>query len=227
MTQFLIRSSDPIQLEKATRIAEAFARQYVRDGIFGIVFIGAIVRGYFDRRADIDLAFYTAEGASIPSPAQYQKVEGKVHSRWGDYAVKDKPLFLRLLACVLLALVLAACDGSSPQPAAVEFHRTGGIAGFDDRLIVDANGQATLTRRTGKTTFALDGDTFKRLQTALNDSGFTALPENSMPSRPVPDGFLYEITYKGRLVRTGDPAVPGSLQPAVAILNSIISSSAK
>jgi predicted nucleotidyltransferase len=55
-TKFLIQSSDPSLLEKATRIAREFAQKHISDDVVGIVFLGAIVRGYFDHSADIDIA---------------------------------------------------------------------------------------------------------------------------------------------------------------------------
>jgi hypothetical protein len=75
-TQFLIQSSDRSQLEKATRIATTFAQQYIREGVVGIVFLGAIVRGYFDRHADIDIALFKKQNADIPPIPMYQHVEG-------------------------------------------------------------------------------------------------------------------------------------------------------
>ncbi len=75
-TQFLIQSSDRSQLEKATRIATTVAQQYIREGVVGIVFLGAIVRGYFDRHADIDIALFKKQNADIPPIPMYQHVEG-------------------------------------------------------------------------------------------------------------------------------------------------------
>jgi hypothetical protein len=53
-TQFKLPSSDPALLEKATRIANEYARQFKVDGIAGMVFLGAIARGYYDKPADGD-----------------------------------------------------------------------------------------------------------------------------------------------------------------------------
>jgi hypothetical protein len=72
----LIQSSDPLLLEKATRVAKEFAQQYVRDEIVGIVFLGAIVRSYFDQSADIDIALFKKQAADISLANKYLKVEG-------------------------------------------------------------------------------------------------------------------------------------------------------
>lgn len=84
--QFLIQSSDPSLLEKATQVAKEFAQQYVTDEIVGIVFLGAIVRGYFDRLADIDIALFKERASGISLATQYLKVEGfEIHCHLADY----------------------------------------------------------------------------------------------------------------------------------------------
>ena len=64
-TKFIIQSSDPNLLEKATRVAKEFAQQHINNDIVGIVFLGAVARGYFDRSADIDIAIFQKQGAVI------------------------------------------------------------------------------------------------------------------------------------------------------------------
>lgn len=86
-TRFLIPSSDPDLLEKATQVAETFAQTYIKPGIIGIAFLGAIARGYYDSNADIDIAFFKAPGADIPPPANYIHEQGlEIHSFLADYA---------------------------------------------------------------------------------------------------------------------------------------------
>jgi hypothetical protein len=74
--QFAIRSSDQALLDKATQIATAFAQQYIREGVVGVVFLGGIARGYFDQHADIDIAIFKRSGAEIPPTPMYQHVDG-------------------------------------------------------------------------------------------------------------------------------------------------------
>jgi len=84
--QFLIQSSDPIQLAQARRVARKFVQQYARDEMVGIVFLGAIARGYYDASADIDIAFFKKHTADISMPVTFQKVEGfEIHSHVEDY----------------------------------------------------------------------------------------------------------------------------------------------
>ncbi len=84
--EFHIQSSDTALLAKATRVAEAFAQQHVSDEIVGIVFLGAIARGYFDHAADIDIAIFKKQTAELSLPSQFLKVEGlEVHCHLADY----------------------------------------------------------------------------------------------------------------------------------------------
>jgi hypothetical protein len=85
-TQFQIQSSDPALLEKAIRIANAFAQPYRSEGVVGIVFLGAIVRGYFDRSADIDIAIFKKQASGITLANKFIKVDGlEVHVWLSNY----------------------------------------------------------------------------------------------------------------------------------------------
>lgn len=82
---FSIRSSDPALLEKAIRVADDFAAPFHRAEVAGIVYLGAIVRGYYDPEADIDIAIFTRSGAQLGLPGQFLRVEGlEVHVHTAD-----------------------------------------------------------------------------------------------------------------------------------------------
>lgn len=84
---FTILSSDPALLERATSLAKRFANRYTREGIIGIVFLGAVVRGYFDSFADIDVIIYKSPGADIAMADQYIHEDGFEIQCWlADYA---------------------------------------------------------------------------------------------------------------------------------------------
>jgi hypothetical protein len=79
-SKFLIQSMDVGLLEKATRVANEFAQKYEQDEIVGIVFLGAIARGY------IDIALFKEKGSEISLVSQFLKVEGlEVHCHLSDY----------------------------------------------------------------------------------------------------------------------------------------------
>jgi len=75
-TKFQIQSSDPALLEKANRIARELVQEYLCEDIVGIVFLGAIVRGYFDKHADIDIAIFKKAGSEVPITCKFYQVEG-------------------------------------------------------------------------------------------------------------------------------------------------------
>lgn len=84
-TKFTIQSSDPALLEKAKQVARAFVQPYLREDVVGIVFLGAIPRGYFDHAADIDIALFKARGSDI-APRQFHQVDGFEVQCWlSDY----------------------------------------------------------------------------------------------------------------------------------------------
>jgi len=85
-TKFLVQSSSPDLLEKAKSIAIEFAQTTICDDIVGIVFLGAITRGYFDRFADIDIAIFKKQGSQIPLPRKFFKIDDIEVQLWlSDY----------------------------------------------------------------------------------------------------------------------------------------------
>jgi predicted nucleotidyltransferase len=48
----------PEKLAEATAVAEEFASKFIRKGVVGIVFLGGIARGYFDKFSDIDIIVF-------------------------------------------------------------------------------------------------------------------------------------------------------------------------
>ena len=90
-TQFVIQSSEQVLLEKATQVAKEFAQQYISVNIVGIVFLGAIARGYFDRSADIDIALFKKQGSEISLPSKFLKIDNFEVQCWlSDYESEQK-----------------------------------------------------------------------------------------------------------------------------------------
>jgi hypothetical protein len=85
-TKFIIQSSDPALLEQATRVAKDFAQQYKSDDVVGIVFLGGVARGYFDRSADIDIAIFKKQGTEIPLHNKFLRIDDFEVQIWlSDY----------------------------------------------------------------------------------------------------------------------------------------------
>lgn len=92
-TNFPIQSSDSALLEKAVAIATDFARGYATPEMVGIVFLGAIARGYYDPSSDIDIALFKKRSASVPLEGQYLHIDDfEVHYHLSDYEAElDAP----------------------------------------------------------------------------------------------------------------------------------------
>jgi hypothetical protein len=86
---FQIQSSDPKLLAKARQLAESFSQPYIQAGVSGVVFLGAIARGYFDSFADIDVIFYKSSDQAIEKPPSYVHIDGfEIHSDLQDEQVE-------------------------------------------------------------------------------------------------------------------------------------------
>ena len=123
-----------------------------------------------------------------------------------------------------VAGVMAGCSAPDSGSLLVEYHRQGGIAGFDDRLVIQSDRQATLEQRSGKRSLDLDPEVVGRLLEQLEQIDFAALEPEYLPQGTGADLIEYEVTYKGHTVRTMDTAVPETLQPLLALLDEIIQS---
>jgi hypothetical protein len=133
-----------------------------------------------------------------------------------------------LLTIVVAALTgwLIGCAKASSSETLIEYRRSGGFTGLDDRLVIKENGEVTLTRKLERSEFTLDSDTINRLQALFEEAEFSQLRNEYLPSRQGSDLFEYVVTYKGHTVRMMDGAVPPSLQPILEALNQIVESQA-
>ena len=110
-----------------------------------------------------------------------------------------------LISVALTATLLAGC-GSSPPPtalqSAIEWSRTGGIAGIAEELRVQPDGAARASTRTAETTFSLTEGELKRLNAAVS----AADPEHQeSPTAKTQgaDGMDFRIAYNGHEVVWG------------------------
>jgi len=152
-------------------------------------------------------------------------------TRWSSTAVRLSVSAGLVVAAWLLATCGAPATSSSGQSAAgdvlIQYRRTGGIAGLDDRLTIQADGQAILTRKGGeRQTITLDKTTLSSLQATLGEADFLELESQYQPARDIPDAFHYEVSYQvdnGRhTVAATDSSVPEQLAPVLDKLNRII-----
>ena len=142
----------------------------------------------------------------------------------------DSLLRVGVLATPLIALtvLLSGCMGSPYAPpdgsgnVFVQYQRTGGIAGFDDTLVLFENGTAIVDRRSGSATFTLSTEELQGLNRQFEDARFLDLAPSYPAATPGADYFTYTLTYRGHTVTTEDTGVPEALTPILRELNLLI-----
>lgn len=107
----------------------------------------------------------------------------------------------------------------------VNYHRSGGIAGVQDRLTVYYDGRCELQRKRGQREFTLEPDYLGRLKSLLEKANFPTLKEEYLT--PVGADLMdliitYQAEGKKYTVHTDDIAIPDALQPVIVELNQII-----
>ncbi len=128
------------------------------------------------------------------------------------------------IVAMLLALPGIGCtDDTALQESSllIEFQRSGGIRGTDDRLTIHSDGTATLTRDGATSTITIDRSVMDRLRRALREIEFDKLVVEDSPRRGG-DAYEYAITYRGRTVRALETALPGPLRPVGELLDGIL-----
>ncbi len=129
---------------------------------------------------------------------------------------------------VLMALVAVACGGGDGGDAVddpggpvrtgplVVLVRYGGVAGTNDRVSVDAHGQATIIsdRSPTPTVRALPPGDLASLRTALERSEIATLDRNYLDPRAA-DAYQYDLTYQGVTVTADEGVLPAKLRPVV------------
>jgi hypothetical protein len=104
----------------------------------------------------------------------------------------------------------------------VEYRRTGGLAGFDDHLIVQGDGSVFLSRRGVISEFNLETNTLAQLRRLLDEIDLVAVAQdNNRPAKGA-DLFQYVIIIDGHEIHAIDTKIPQALQPVLAILDQII-----
>lgn len=132
---------------------------------------------------------------------------------------------------IVTALILAGCIGTKtlpvPNPAEptlfVDYQRSGGIAGVNDRLVVFDNGAALVSSRTISREIQLNRSELEQIARVFEAAQFTAFEGNYTSSRAGADFMQYSISYKGKTINTEDTAIPPALEPVIVEMNRILS----
>ncbi|MGW1342294.1 hypothetical protein ACWCOV_14710 [Kribbella sp. NPDC002412] len=113
---------------------------------------------------------------------------------------------------------------STPVGAALPLvvTRTGGFAGFDDKVVIDTDGVATVSSR-GKETVRcqLDKSLLGRITTAAEQVDWASLPVVK-PTVRYPDDMILAVTANGKTARLEEPKV----KPLAAPVNTLLTEAA-
>jgi hypothetical protein len=131
---------------------------------------------------------------------------------------------------MIAAVVLSGCLGvktpsisrSAPPSILVDYQRTGGFAGLNDRVVIFDNGVAVISSRTINTEISLNQSELERIGNLFSESKFPSLEGNYTSRRGAADLLQYRISYHGKTVNTEDTAIPPSLQPVIEEMNQIL-----
>ena len=132
---------------------------------------------------------------------------------------------------IVAALLLTGCIGTKtlpvPNPAEptlfVDYQRSGGIAGVNDRLVVFDNGAALVVSRTTSREIQLNQSELEQISHIFEAAQFTALEGNYTSLRGGADFMQYSISFKGKTVNTEDTAIPPPLEPVIDEMNRVLS----
>jgi len=107
----------------------------------------------------------------------------------------------------------------------VDYYRTGGIAGLQDRLVIFDNGVAIVSGRTGNHEIELNQTDIDRIILLFDQERFLTLQGNYSARHGSADLIRYTISYQNKTVSAEDTAIPASIQPVIDELNRIITMS--
>jgi hypothetical protein len=145
---------------------------------------------------------------------------------------------LRTAMILVTALLVASgCGGgddgaddssSATLSAELRYVRDGGFAGDHDELVIAPDGRATVTRLRGRdASFELSQQELAKVAEAVEGAKLDELDPKSTSRKPVPDAFVYTVSYDGRKVETDDAAMPDSLAPLRQQLDLLVTKHAK
>jgi hypothetical protein len=136
---------------------------------------------------------------------------------------------------IILAVILAGCLGEKTRPLPdpetpalfVDYARTGGFAGVNDRLVIFDNGATLVSSRTTSREILLNQSEMAQISEVFNASQFSRLEGNYTSRRGGADLLQYRISYRGKTVNTEDTAIPPALEPVTEELDRILSAGLK
>jgi hypothetical protein len=140
----------------------------------------------------------------------------------------------RVILGVAVMMGAASCTGGKPAPEAqarpaeqavlpnITLRRVGGVAGFDDRILINTRGDiATSGRAIGNRLGRLTAEQTAQLKDLF--AGFERLEGAYPPPEGVRDDLQYQVTYGGKVVRasTANEQLPQQFRAIVQVLEQI------
>lgn len=106
---------------------------------------------------------------------------------------------------------------ATPTPAPAQafpltVSRTGGFAGFDDKLVIQSDGSAALTSRKNSTKCTVDPALLATIAASAAKVNWSALPAKP-PTVEHPDDMIVSVSSGGGVAELGDPRVSGLNAP--------------
>jgi hypothetical protein len=125
--------------------------------------------------------------------------------------------------------MVSGCLGSRTPPVSrpqapsllVDYYRTGGIAGLQDRLVIFDNGVAIVSGKTENHEIELNQTDIDRIIQLFDQGRFLTLVGNYSGKHGSTDLIKYTIIYQNKTVTAEDTAIPPSIQPLINELNRI------
>ena len=138
------------------------------------------------------------------------------------------------IVLIIALVVVSGCLSSKPPPVSrpqapavlVDYYRTGGLAGFDDRLVIFDNGVAVVSSKTVNQEIEINKTDIDRIVYLFNQSQFSTLEGNYSARQGSADLIKYTISYHSKTVSAEDTVIPPSLQPVIDELNRILTMTA-
>ena len=131
------------------------------------------------------------------------------------------------LGVAIALLALSGCGGHDSPSAALDgplsYVRSGGFAGETQELTIQRDGRATVTSDLGGTDqasdFELEESQREEIAKLVNDADLATVKAREAP--PVADGYAYELTYGGDMVRWEMGATPERIAELVRVLGEL------
>lgn len=142
----------------------------------------------------------------------------------------NQRITISFIGIIVLGLAFTGCIGVKtppvtrpPAPAIlVDYYRTGGTGGFDDRLVIFDNGAAIVSTKTGSREIVLNTTDIEKISNLFTEGQFSMLQANYPSPRGSNDLVKYSISYHSKTVTTEDSAVPPSLVSLIDEMNRIV-----